>query len=274
MTTATTPPGPPGPPAGVIRVVLADDAALFRDALAELLERDGCAIVAQAGDAAGLLDAVERHRPDLAVVDIRMPPGFHLEGLRAAVRLRRSHPGTGVLLLSQHLEAAHLDELVGDTARGVGYLLKDRASGPGFLDAVRRVATDGCAFDPEVVPLLIGGRAGGGGGTSSAGRAGGRDELAELSPREREVLALMAQGRSNNAIADELHLTTRTVETHVRGVFQRLALPDEAEHNRRVLAVLAYLRSERRATTSASAAADRLDLGRNPAADDRSTASP
>ncbi|MEX5710361.1 response regulator transcription factor [Parafrankia sp. FMc6] len=259
MTTATT---PSAPAAGVPRIVLADDASLFRAALAELLERDGCAIVAQSGNADELLDAVERHRPDLAVVDIRMPPGYHLEGLRAAVRLRRSHPGTGVLLLSQHLEVAHLDELVGHTARGVGYLLKDRVTGPGFLDAVRQVAADGCAFDPEVVPLLVG------------GRGGRRDELAALSPREREVLALMAQGRSNNAIADELHLTTRTVETHVRGVFQRLALPDEAEHNRRVLAVLAYLRSARRATISASAAADSVDLGRNPAADDRSTASP
>ncbi|WP_131745828.1 response regulator transcription factor [Frankia sp. Cppng1_Ct_nod] len=227
MTTATT---PPAPAAGVTRVVLADDASLFRTALAELLERDGYAIVAQAGNADELLDAVERHRPDIAVVDIRMPPTHRLEGLRAAVLLRQRHPGTGVLVLSQHLEVAHLDELVGHTARGVGYLLKDRVTGPDFLDAVRRVAADGCAFDPEVVPLLVGGRS-------------RRDELAELSPRERQVLALMAQGRSNNAIADELHLTTRTVETHVRNVFQRLTLPDEAEHNRRVLAVLAYLRS-------------------------------
>jgi DNA-binding NarL/FixJ family response regulator len=241
--------------------VLADDASLFREALAELLERDGCAITAQVGDADGLIDAVGRHRPDIAVVDIRMPPTHRLEGLRAAVLLRQRHPGTGVLLLSQHLEAAHLDELVGQSARGVGYLLKDRVSGPDFLDAVRRVAADGCAFDPEVVPLLAAGRR-------------RRDELAELSPREREVLALMAQGRSNSAIATELHLTSRTVETHVRSVFQRLALPDEAEHNRRVLAVLAYLRSARRATTSASAAADSVDLGRKPAADDRSTASP
>ncbi len=258
MTTATT---PSTSAAGMTRVVLADDASLFRVALAELLEGDGCAVVAQAENADELLDAVERHRPDIAVVDIRMPPTHHLEGLRAAVLLRQRHPGTGVLLLSQHLEVAHLDELVGHTARGVGYLLKDRVTGPDFLDAVRRVAADGCAFDPEIVPLFIGGR-------------GRRGELAELSPRERQVLTLMAQGRSNTAIADELHLTTRTVETHVRNVFQRLALPDEAEHNRRVLAVLVYLRSARRATSSASAAADSVDLGRNPAADDSSTASP
>ncbi len=233
MTTAASPAAPAAsvaPAAGVTRVVLADDSSLFRMALAELLESDGCQVVAQAGDAEELLDAVERERPDLAVVDIRMPPTQHLEGLRAAVLLRRRHRATGVLLLSQHLEVAHLDELVGRTARGVGYLLKDRVTGPDFLDAVRRVAADGCAFDPEVVPLLAGGR-------------GRRDELADLSPRERQVLALMAQGRSNAAIAGELHLTTRTVETHVRNIFIRFALPDETEHNRRVLAVLTYLRS-------------------------------
>lgn len=218
--------------AGATRVVLADDSALFRTALADLLERNGCAVLAQAGDADGLLDAVERCRPDVAVVDIRMPPAQRLEGLRAAVLLRRRHPGTGTLLLSQHLEVAHLDDLVGDSARGVGYLLKDRVSGPDFVDAVRRVAAGGCAFDPEIVPLLAGG-----------GGRRRRDELAALSARERQVLALMAQGRSNTAIAGELHLTTRTVETHVRSIFQRLALPDETEHNRRVLAVLTYLRS-------------------------------
>jgi DNA-binding NarL/FixJ family response regulator len=210
-------------------VVLADDASLFRAALAELLSSKGCAIVAQAGDAEELVDAVEEHRPDLAVVDIRMPPTHRLEGLRAAVRLRQQHPKLGVLLLSQHLEATHLNELVGRAARGVGYLLKDRVSGADFLDAVRRVAANGCAFDPEVVTLMINGRR--------------RDELAELTAREREVLARMAQGRSNGAIAEELHLTTRTVEAHVRSIFQRLTLPDEAEHHRRVLAVLAYLRS-------------------------------
>ncbi|WP_243407748.1 response regulator transcription factor [Frankia canadensis] len=226
-------PSVPGVPSGTAtRVVLADDAPLFRDALAELLHRDGCEVVAQAGDADGLLEAVERHRPDIAVVDIRMPPTQRLEGLRAALLLRQRHPGTGTLLLSQHLEVAHLDELIGRSARGVGYLLKERVTGPDFLDAVRRVAADGCAFDPEIVPMLVG-----------AGARNRRDELAHLSPRERQVLALMAQGRSNAAIAAALHLTNRTVETHVRNIFVRLTLPDETEHNRRVLAVLTYLRS-------------------------------
>jgi DNA-binding NarL/FixJ family response regulator len=224
VTTATT------TTAAATRVVLADDASLFRAALAELLESNGCVIVAQAGDADELVEAVEEHRPDIAVVDIRMPPAHHLEGLRAAVLLRQRHPGLGVLLLSQHLEVTHLDELVGQVARGVGYLLKDRVTGPDFLDAVHRVATAGCAFDPEVVPLMT-------------NRRGRRDGLAKLSGREREVLALMAQGRSNGAIAEALHLTTKTVETHVRSIFQRLTIPAEAEHHRRVLAVLAYLRS-------------------------------
>lgn len=213
-----------------IRVVLADDAELFREALAELLDRHGCTVLAQVGDADALLDAVERHDPDLAVVDIRMPPTHRLEGLRAAVTLRERHPRLGVLLLSQHLETAHLGELAGRAARGVGYLLKDRASGPDFLDAVRRVAGSGCAFDPEVVTLMINGPC-------------RRDVLATLTGRERDVLALMAQGRSNAAIATALHLTTKTVETHIRNIFQRLTLPDEREDHRRVLAVLAYLRS-------------------------------
>lgn len=211
------------------RIVLADDTVLFREALAELLERNGCQVVAQAGDAQGLLEAVEETQPDLAVVDIRMPPTHRLEGLQAAVALRRSHPGTGVLLLSQHLEATHLVELVGSAAAGVGYLLKDRASGADFLDAVLRVAASGCVFDPEVVMIMLNGPR--------------RDRLAELTAREREVLSLMAQGRSNAAIAGRLHLTTKTVETHVGSIFQRLSLPAEAEHHRRVLAVLAYLRS-------------------------------
>jgi DNA-binding NarL/FixJ family response regulator len=160
-----------------------------------------------------------------------MPPTHRLEGLRAAVRIRREHPGVAVLLLSQYLEAAHLVELTGDDATGVGYLLKDRVSGPDFVDAVRRVARGGCVFDPEVIDLMLG-------GTQR------RDpRMRGLTGREHEVLALMAQGRSNQAIAGELHLTGKTVETHVRNIFQRLTLPPEAEHHRRVLAVLAYLQA-------------------------------
>lgn len=219
---------------GGIRVVLADDARLFRSALAELLTTAGCDIVAEVGDPASLLAAVAATEPDLAVIDIRMPPEHRLEGLHAAVRIRAERPSVGVLLLSQYLEAAHLGTLVGEHdsggTRGVGYLLKDRASGDDFLDAVRRIAAGGCAFDPDVVTAMLGGPR-------------RRDLFDGLTAREVEVLALMAQGRSNQAIAEALTLTGKTVETHVRNIFQRLALPTESEHHRRVLAVLAYLRS-------------------------------
>jgi DNA-binding NarL/FixJ family response regulator len=212
----------------VTRVLLADDSVLFREALAELLQRNGFDVVGQVGDADAVSAAVAGHRPDLAVLDIRMPPEHRLDGLRAGVRIRREHPGVGVLLLSQHLEAEHLVELVGEHAAGVGYLLKERASGTSFIDAVRRVATGGCAFDPEVIGRMV--------------RAPRRDDpLEALSPREREVLALMAEGRSNPAIAGHLGLTAKTVETHVRNIFQRLGLPVQAHLDRRVLAVLAHL---------------------------------
>ncbi len=213
-------------------MVLADDSVLFRDALAELLRGDGCEILAQVGDPDALRSAVTSTEPDLAVIDIRMPPTFRLEGLRAAAEIRRRHPGVGVLLLSQYLESAHLTSLVGEAATGVGYLLKERVSGADFLDAVHRVAGGGCAFDPEVVSTMISGPR-------------RREDLSGLTQREREVLALMAQGRSNAAIGRQLHLTGRTVEAHVRGIFQRLELPPEAAHHRRVLAVLAYLRCDR-----------------------------
>lgn len=216
--------------ASALRVVLADDARLFRVALAQLLESNGCDVVGHAGDADGLRAVVNAMRPDLAVVDIRMPPTHRLEGLQAAVDLRHAHPEVGVLVLSQYLEEAHLVELVGDVAHGVGYLLKDRVSEADFLDAVRRVATGGCAFDPEVISVML-------------NKPRRRNNVDELTPREREVLALMAQGWSNLAIAQQLHLTGKTVETHVRNIFQRLSLPTESEHHRRVLAVLAYLRS-------------------------------
>jgi DNA-binding NarL/FixJ family response regulator len=211
-------------------VVIADDARLFRSALAELLTTAGCRILAEVGDPDALLAAVETSEPDLAVVDIRMPPNHHLEGLHAAVRIRTSRPSVGVLLLSQYLEVAHLTELVGDVTRGVGYLLKDRASGADFLDAVHRVAAGGCVFDQDVVAAMLAGPR-------------RRDLLDGLTTRELEVLALMAQGKSNQAIAEELSLTGKTVETHVRNIFQRLTLPIESGQHRRVLAVLAYLRS-------------------------------
>jgi DNA-binding NarL/FixJ family response regulator len=212
----------------VTRVLLADDSVLFREALAELLQRNGFDVVGQVGDADAVSAAVAGHRPDLAVLDIRMPPEHRLDGLRAGVRIRREHPGVGVLLLSQHLEAEHLVELVGEHAAGVGYLLKERASSTSFIDAVRRVATGGCAFDPEVIGRMV--------------RPPRRDDpLEALSPREREVLALMAEGRSNPAIAGHLGLTAKTVETHVRNIFQRLGLPAQAHLDRRVLAVLAHL---------------------------------
>lgn len=216
--------------AGPTRVVLADDARLFRAALAELLSSNGCRIVDQVGDPDTLLASVEANRPDLAVVDIRMPPEHRLEGLHAAVRIRATWPEVGLLLLSQHLAVAHLATLVRDGARGLGYLLKDRASDTDFLDAVHRVAAGGCVFDPDVVSAMF-------------AEPRGRHRLASLSAREREVLALMAQGRSNPAIATALQLTAKTVETHVRNIFQRLDLPAEAEHHRRVLAVLVYLQS-------------------------------
>jgi DNA-binding NarL/FixJ family response regulator len=213
-----------------LRIVLADDSRLFQAGLAELLESNGYEIVGRVGDADGLRAAVSETRPDLAVVDIRMPPTQRLEGLQAATDIRRTHPDVGVLLLSHHLEVTHLVDLVGNDARAVGYLLKDRVSGADFLDAVRQVAAGGCVFDPEVVTAMF-----------NAPRK--RDQLSALTPREREVLALMAQGLSNVAIANRLQLTAKTVETHVRSIFQRLELPAELEHHRRVLAVLAYLKS-------------------------------
>jgi DNA-binding NarL/FixJ family response regulator len=212
-----------------LRVVLADDSVLFRDALAELLRQDGCEIVGQVGDPYALQSTVTSTMPDLVVIDIQMLPEFRLEGLRAAAGIRRSHPGVGVLLLSQYLEQTTLASLAGKAATGVGYLLKERASGADFLDAVHRIAGGGCTSDPEAASMMI----------NSLGRRG---DLDRLTRREREVLALMAQGRSNAAIGKQLHLTGRTVEAHVHSIFQRLELLPQAEHHRRVLAVLTYLR--------------------------------
>jgi DNA-binding NarL/FixJ family response regulator len=214
-----------------VRVALADDAPLIRDAIAGLLEAAGLRVVARVGDREALRAAVATDPPDVAVVDIRMPPGYRLEGLEAAVALRRDHPGLGVLILSQHLESHYLPMLFGDDARGVGYLLKERVAGAaGFVEAVLRVAAGECVIDPDVVALLLRGPE-------------RQTRLAQLGKREQQVLAQMAEGRSNRAIAERMLVSERTVETHVRSIFTRLDLAPEPDDHRRVLAVLAYLRA-------------------------------
>jgi DNA-binding NarL/FixJ family response regulator len=225
-----TPPGSAGSddtPAG-LRVVVADDNALLREGISSLLEEAGHEVVGKAVDADDLLLKVRSYSPDVAIVDVRMPPRNLDDGLVAATEIRRTQPRVGVLVLSQHLEPSYMLELVGDDAAGVGYLLKDRVRDVGeFLDAVERVAGGGTAFDPEVVKSLVGGHQ--------------RSALDELSPREREVLSLLAEGRSNRAIGRVLHLSTRAVERHVQAIFLKLRLPDTEDDNRRVLAVLALL---------------------------------
>jgi DNA-binding NarL/FixJ family response regulator len=212
-----------------MRVVLAEDSVLLREGIARLLEDSGFEVVGRAGDAEDLLRKVRAHKPDVAIVDIRMPPTHTDEGLRAARVIRRELPGTGVLVLSQYVEEEYAVELLADSAEGVGYLLKDRVADiERFIDSIRRVADGGSALDPEVVSQMLGRR-------RSAG------PLDELTPREREVLALMAEGRSNHAIASELVITDRAVEKHVTSIFGKLNLPSTAEDHRRVLAVLAYL---------------------------------
>jgi DNA-binding NarL/FixJ family response regulator len=217
---------------GALRVVVADDSVLLREGIVRLLdEQDGFEVVAQAGDAEELLRKVGAHKPDVAVVDIRMPPTNTDDGLRAALEIRSTRPETSVLVLSQYVEEGYALDLVGDAAGGVGYLLKDRvADVERFVDAVRRVAEGGSALDPEVVSQLL-------------GRARRDDPLGQLTPREREVLELMAEGRSNNAVAAQLVVTERAVEKHVTSIFSKLDLPPAAEDHRRVLAVLAFLRS-------------------------------
>jgi DNA-binding NarL/FixJ family response regulator len=213
-----------------VRVVIAEDNALLRAGLVRLLEDAGVEVVAQAGDAEDLLRKVRAHRPEVAVTDIRMPPTHTDEGLRAALAIRGELPDTGVLVLSQYVDEAYALELLSGSTEGVGYLLKDRvADVDALLDAIRRVGAGGSALDPQVVAHLL-------------GRRRRDDPLDGLSPREREVLTLMAEGRTNRAIADAMTVTERAVEKHVTSIFSKLGLPASGSDHRRVLAVLAYLR--------------------------------
>ena len=212
-----------------MRVVIAEDTVLLREGLAGLLEDAGHEVVGRAGDAETLLAHVGEHAPQLAIVDVRMPPDYEDEGTRAAAEIRRSHPGTAVLVLSQHIETRHVVELV-SAGGGFGYLLKDRVLDvDDFLDAARRVSEGGSALDPQVVSTLI-------------ERPKRESALEELTPREREVLSLMAEGRTNAGIARQLWLTEKTVETHVRTILMKLGLQVSSDDHRRVLAVLTYLR--------------------------------
>ena len=213
-----------------MRVVVADDAVILREGLARLLEEAGFDVVGLAADGDELCALVERDRPDVAIVDIRMPPTQTDEGLRAAQQIRERWPETGVLVLSQYVEPGYAMELLGENAEGVGYLLKDRVSDvEEFAAAVRRVGEGGSALDPAVVSQLV-------------GRRRRDDPLQDLTPREREVLELMAEGRSNQAIADRLVITLRAVEKHVTSIFGKLRLSSTSEDHRRVLAVLTYLK--------------------------------
>jgi DNA-binding NarL/FixJ family response regulator len=214
-----------------VRVAVAEDSVLLREGLARLLTDAGCDVVARCGDAAELLHAVAALAPDVVIVDIRMPPTHTDEGLRAAVEIRASYPGTGVLVLSQYVEPALAMTLFADSADGAGYLLKDRIGDVAeFVAAVRRVAAGGAAVDPVIVSALV-------------SRPRPDDPLAALTPREREVLELMATGHSNQGIADRLFITLRAVEKYVSSIFGKLGIPATGAESRRVLAVLLYLRT-------------------------------
>lgn len=225
--------GPDGPEAEEerLRAVIADDSVLLREGLKRILEEGGFDVVGQSGTAGDLMLKVRSYEPDLAIVDIRMPPTHSDEGLRAAQEIRERHPETAVLVLSQYVESGYALELLADSAEGVGYLLKDRVSDvKDFTAAARRVASGGTALDPEVVSRLV-------------GRRKGTGPLDELSPRERDVLELMAEGRSNQGIAERLVVTERAVEKHITSIFAKLNLQGAPADHRRVLAVLAYLQS-------------------------------
>jgi DNA-binding NarL/FixJ family response regulator len=214
-----------------LRVVVADDSVLLREGLVRLLEEGGCEVVGQAGDAPDLLRKTRAHKPDVAVIDVRMPPDNTDDGLRAALRIRAELPEIGVLVLSEHIEEHYALELIGGGAAGVGYLLKERVTDiEAFLGAVRRVAKLESVIDPHVVGQLL-------------RRHRAADPLERLSPRELEVLGLMAEGRSNHAIAERLVISERAVEKHVTSIFAKLDLPPAGEDHRRVLAVLRFLRA-------------------------------
>jgi len=217
--------------AHLLRVVIAEDSTLLREGLARLIDESGATVVAKVADGPSLVQAVEAHRPDVSVVDVRMPPTQRDEGLRAAIEARRRVPGTPILVLSQYVERQYATELLADGEGGVGYLLKDRVGDiPEFMDALRRVARGGTALDPEVVAQLM-------------VRNRRDDPLAALTPREREVLAAMAEGRTNVGIARLLHITEGATEKHISNIFGKLELPDSQNDHRRVLAVLTYLGS-------------------------------
>jgi DNA-binding NarL/FixJ family response regulator len=216
-----------------LRVAVADDSALLRRGLAALLGSEGLEVVCEAADAGELLACISAHRPDVAVVDIRMPPTFTTEGIQAATAIRRDHPGTGVLLLSQYVETENAMSLLGNGASGLGYLLKERVSHiDDFIDALHRVAAGGTAVDPELVARMV------------ARPHNGQQREDELTSRERDVLELMAEGRTNQAIGKSLFLGERTVEAHIRSIFLKFGLRPEPENHRRVLAVLTYLRQQ------------------------------
>jgi DNA-binding NarL/FixJ family response regulator len=215
-----------------VKIVVAEDSVLLREGIVRLLEDAGLEVVAQAGDADDLLRKALAHKPDVAVVDIRMPPNQADDGLRAAIQIRQRLPATGVLVLSQYVEEGYALELIADGAERTGYLLKDRvADVEGFVDAVTRVGAGGSVLDPTVVGALL-------------GRRRREDPLNELTTRERDVLALMAEGRSNHAIAEQLVVTERAVEKHVTSIFSKLRLHPAAEDHRRVLAVLRFLETQ------------------------------
>jgi DNA-binding NarL/FixJ family response regulator len=214
-----------------LRVVIAEDSALIREGIARLVEESGDTVVAKVGDGPSFVEAVVEHRPDVSVVDVRMPPSQRDEGLRAAIEARRRVPGTPVLVLSRYVERQYATELLADRAGGVGYFLKDRVGDVReFMDALRRVARGGTALDPEVVSQLM-------------VRQRADDPLSALTPREREVLAAMAEGRTNVGIAMLLGITEGATEKHISNIFGKLQLPDSQNDHRRVLAVLTYLGS-------------------------------